>query len=162
MTKNQKKVAFFLALAISGAISLNSEITQASSTHSQTTSGKQKVTWFVGGDCRDLFDEYQTDYKLYEGEDCYFQVKVVPALPVRTVALQYWDDEDGRWYSERQVKTNKKGIATLRPSTTYSDGTFICAYYDYRLGVARLGNAKAVLSETFSLDFVSNNVDDCY
>ena len=108
-----------------------------------------------------MFDEYQTDYKLYEGEDCYFQVKVVPALPVRTVALQWWDDEDGRWYSERQVKTNKKGIATLRPITTYDDGTFICADYDYRLGIARLGTAKAVLSETFSLEFVSND-DDCY
>ena len=160
MTKNQKKVAFFLALAISGALSLNSEITQASSTHSQTTSGKQKVTWFVGGDCVDLYDEYQTEYLLYEGEDCFFRVTVKPSLPLRT-ALQWWDDESGRWYSDRQVKTNKKGIAILRPITTGSDGTFICYDYDYRLGIARLGTAKAVLSETFSLEFVSND-DDCY
>lgn len=161
MPTNRKKIAFLFTLVISGALSLNSEITQASSTHSQAISGKQKVTWFVGGDCVDLYDEYQTEYTLYEGEDCYFQVKVVPALPVRTVALQWYDDESGRWYSERQVKTNKKGMATLRPNTFYSDGTFICDYYDYRLGVARLGNAKAVLSETFSLDFVSND-EDCY
>jgi hypothetical protein len=141
MMKNRKKIAFFLTLVISGALSLNPEITQASSTHSQAISGKQKVTWSVGGDCVDLYDEYQTNYPIYEGEDCYFQVKVVPALPVRKVALQWWDDEDGRWYSER-------------------DGTFICDIFDYRLGVAKLGSAKSVLSQTFSLDFVSND-EDC-
>jgi hypothetical protein len=160
MRINRKKIAFFFTLVISGAISLNSEITQASTTHSQAISGKQKVTWSVGGDCVDLYDEYQTNYPIYEGEDCYFQVKVVPALPVRKVALQWWDDEDGRWYSEREVKTNKKGFAILRPDTTYSDGTFICDIFDYRLGVAKLGSAKSVLSQTFSLDFVSND-EDC-
>ena len=160
MSKNQKKVAFFLALAISGALSLNSEITQASSHYSQTTSGKQKVTWFVGGDCVDLYDEYQTEYLLYEGEDCFFRVTVKPSLPLRTVALQY-KDEDGRWNTERQAKTNKQGVAILRPDTTDNDGYFFCDYYDYRLGVARLGTAKAVLSETFTIEFIADD-DYCY
>ena len=157
-----KKLTILFALIIASAMSLNvgSKASQAASTTPQSISGKQKVSWFVGGDCVDLYDEYQTEYILYEGEDCYFRVKVVPALPVRTVALQ-WQDDDGRWVVERQAKTNKKGIAILRPVTTDSDGAFLCDYYDYRLGVARLGNARAVLSETLSLNFVSAD-EDCY
>jgi hypothetical protein len=133
----------------------NSEISYASSMYSQATSGKQVVTWSVGGDCVDLYDEYQTEYLMYEGEDCYFSVRVKPALPIRTVALQ-WRDEDGRWNTERQAKTNKIGVAILRPDSTDSDGYFLCDYYDYRLGVARLGSAKAVLSATFSIEFIAD------
>ncbi len=157
-----KKTTSFLALVVTSATSLalSSTATQAVSTTPQSISGKQKVTWSVGGDCVDLYDEYQTEYLIYEGEDCYFSVKVVPALPIRTVALQV-RDENGRWYSERQTKTNKQGVATLRPDTTDSDGYFLCDYYDYRLGVARLGSAKSVLSQTFSIEFISDD-DYCY
>lgn len=157
-----KRTTSFLALAVTSAASLalNSNATQAVSKTPQSISGKQKITWSVGGDCVDLYDEYQTEYLIYEGEDCYFSVKVVPALPIRTVALQV-KGENGRWYSERQTKTNKQGVATLRPDTSDSDGYFLCDYYDYRLGVARLGNAKSVLSQTFSIEFIADD-DYCY
>ena len=123
-------------------------------------SGKQKVTFGVGGDCADMYDEYQTDYVINEGEDCYFTVKVVPAKPLRTVALQY-QSSSGRWITEAEARTNAKGIAILRPETTDSDGYFLCDYYTYRLGVARLGNAKALLSSTFEIEFVSSD-ENCY
>ena len=160
--KYRSKTMRFSVFAILSILSLlpASKITQASSTHLQALSGKQKVTWSVGGDCVDLYDEYQTEYLIYEGEDCYFSVKVVPALPMRTVALQV-KEENGRWYSERQTKTNKQGVALLRPDTTDSAGYFLCDYYDYRLGVARLGNAKSVLSQTFSIEFIADD-DYCY
>ena len=160
--KYRSKTMRFSVFAILSILSLlpASKITQASSTHLQALSGKQKVTWSVGGDCVDLYDEYQTEYLIYEGEDCYFSVKVVPSLPLRTVAIQV-KDENVRWYTERQTKTNKQGVAILRPDTTDSEGYFLCDYFDYRLGVARLGNAKAVLSETFSIEFTADD-EYCY
>jgi hypothetical protein len=160
--KYRSKTVRFSVFAILSILSLlpASKISQASSIHLQAQSGKQKVIWSVGGDCVDLYDEYQTNYPIYEGEDCYFTVKVVPSLPIRTVALQV-KDEDGRWYSEREVKTNKKGVAILRPDTTDSDGIFLCDYYDYRLGIAKLGSAKSVLSQTFSIEFIADD-EYCY
>ncbi len=77
------------------------------------------------------------------------------AKPVRKVALQVY--VDGRWYSEVQIQTNKRGVAILRPDADSSDGDFLCDYYEYRLGVARLGAAKAVLSPEFVIDFVAND-----
>ena len=157
MRTDKKVIASFLTLAIVSALSLSlsSKDTQAFSTVPQSVSGKQKVTWGVGGDCADLYDDNQTSYLIYEGEDCYFTVKVVPSKPQRTVALQY--QEGARWITESEVKTGKKGVAILRPETTDSYGDFLCTYWDYRLGVARLGSAKPLLSSTFTVEFYAND-----
>ncbi len=157
MVTNRKKVVSFSALAVISALSLSlsSETTQAFSTAPQSVSGKQKVTWGVGGDCADLYDDNQTSYLIYEGEDCYFTVKVVPSKPQRTVALQY--QEGARWITESEVKTGKNGVAILRPKTTDSYGDFLCSYWDYRLGVARLGSAKPLLSSTFNVEFIADD-----
>ena len=160
--KYRSRTVRFSVFAILSILSLlpASKISQASSIHLQAQSGKQKVIWSVGGDCVDLFDEYQTEYLIYQGEDCFFTVKVVPSLPLRTVALQV-KDENGRWYSERQVKTNKQGVAILRPIATDNEGYFLCDSYDYRLGVAKLGSAKSVLSQTFLVEFIADD-EYCY
>jgi hypothetical protein len=123
-----------------------------------TASGasQQTVKWTVIGDCVDMYDEYQTTYTVYEGDNCYFKVTVKPAKPQRTVALQWYSDDDGRWVTEDEKKTNiKTGVATLYLDEYDSDGYFFDGEYEYRLGVARLGSLPAKLSPTFYVDFVS-------
>jgi hypothetical protein len=117
-------------------------------------SGKQKIYFSVKGDCVDWYDEEQDEYLIYEGEDCDFVVRVVPPKPVRTVALQF---EDDGWYVEVEKKTNKSGIAIMSPRSTDSKGNFLCDSWYYRLGVARLGAAKAVLSDEFIISFVCDD-----
>jgi len=117
---------------------------------------QQTVKWTVIGDCVDLYDEYQSTYTVYEGDRCYFKVTVKPAKPQRTVALQWYSDDDGRWLIEDEKKTNAKtGVATLFLDEYDVDGYFLDGEYEYRLGVARLGALPAKLSPTFYVDFVS-------
>lgn len=118
---------------------------------------RQKVRWTAIGDCVDLYDEEQTTYVFVEGQNCYFRVQVTPAKPARTVAIQYFDDDSSRWITEDEKKTNKRGVALLYPSTTTDEGYFIDGTWEYRLGVARLGSARAELSETFWIEFVPSD-----
>lgn len=117
-------------------------------------SGKQQVTWDVLGDCADPFDDTQTEFIMYEGEDCYFAVTVVPAKPRRSVVLQ-WLSSRGRWITESKSVTNSKGVAYLYPEPYDQDGYFLCEIYDYRIGLERLGSAKSLLSDIFTIDFVA-------
>ncbi len=115
---------------------------------------KQTVTWTVIGDCVDLYDEYQTEYVVYEGDDCYFKATVKPAKPFRTIALQWYSDDDGKWYKDSEIKTNRNGIAYLEIDMYDSDGYFYDGSYTYRLGMARLGGSAAKLSKNFTITFI--------
>lgn len=119
-------------------------------------SGKQEVTWEVLGDCVDEFDDYQSEFVVYEGEQCFFAVTVVPAKPIRTVAIQ-WKDPNGRWVSESVARTNKNGTGFLYPDTLDVDSDFLCDSFDYRIGLARLGNAKSLVSEVFNITYVAES-----
>jgi len=155
-TSKDRLKGLFVATVIGvSTLCFGSNVTQAWTNLPQATSGKQKVTFTAVGDCVDLYDEYQSEYPFYEGGNCYFKVKVTPANPQRTIALQYY--EDGRWNTEVSIKTNKQGVAILQPNAISEDGYFLCTYYDYRLGVARLGTAKAALSPEFTINFIADD-----
>ena len=115
---------------------------------------KQTVTWSVLGDCVDWYDENQSEYVVYEGDDCYFKATVKPAKPIRTVALQWYSDDDAKWYKDSEVKTNKNGVAYLEIDMYDSDGYFYDGSYTYRMGMARLGGSPAKLSRTFTISFI--------
>ena len=115
---------------------------------------KQTVTWSVLGDCVDWYDENQSEYVDYEGDDCYFKATVKPAKPIRTVALQWYSDDDAKWYKDSEVKTNKNGVAYLEIDMYDSDGYFYDGSYTYRMGMARLGGSPAKLSRTFTISFI--------
>ena len=115
---------------------------------------KQTVTWSVLGDCVDWYDENQSEYVVYEGDDCYFKATVKPAKPIRTVALQWYSDDDAKWYKDSEVKTNKNGVAYLEIDMYHSDGYFYDGSYTYRMGMARLGGSPAKLSRTFTISFI--------
>lgn len=115
---------------------------------------KQTVTWSVLGDCVDWYDENQSEYVVNEGDDCYFKAIVKPAKPIRTVALQWYSDDDGKWYKDSEVKTNKNGVAYLEIDMYDSDGYFYDGSYTYRMGMARLGGSPAKLSQTFTISFI--------
>lgn len=117
---------------------------------------QQTVKWSVIGDCVDMYDEYQSVYTVAEGDSCFFRVTVRPAKPQRTVALQWYSSDEGRWVIEDEKKTNAKtGAANLYLDEYDSEGYFFDGEYEYRLGVARLGALPAKLSQTFYVNFVS-------
>ena len=118
---------------------------------------QQTVKWTVIGDCVDMYDDYQSVYTVNEGDNCYFRVTVKPAKPQRTVALQWYSSDEGRWIIEDEEKTNvKTGAANLYLDEYDSDGYFFDGEYEYRLGVARLGAMPAKLSPTFYVNFVTD------
>jgi len=123
-------------------------------------SGSQDVSYEVVGNCRDEFDDFQTEFVFYEGESCFFAVTIRPAKPARIVALQY-QNENGRWVTESRTTTKNNGIAFLYPDTLDGDGDFYCETYNYRIGLQRLGGAKSLLSSVFSITFVANS-DWCW
>ena len=82
----------------------------------------------------------------------------------RTVTLQYWSDDDNKWYEESRKKT-KKGKAAINfnakncgdNSDEYCDGT-----YEYRIVVLPLTKPKlgAIKSDSFDVLFIALDSTD--
>jgi hypothetical protein len=114
---------------------------------------KQSIKWRVTGDCVDLYEEYQSDYTVYEGESCVFTATVKPVKPSRTVALQWFDSDTGKWTIHVQAKTNKSGVARINADFD-TDECWDDASFEFRLGMAKQGASPAITSAPFWITYV--------
>jgi hypothetical protein len=121
----------------------------------------QTIKWSVTGNCVDLFEEYQENYIVNEGESCLFSVTVKPAKPSRTVALQWFDSDAGKWVVYNQARTNKSGLARLNVNFT-DDECWGEQSWEFRIGMARQGSLPPVTSSTFWITKVDDCTDDDY
>jgi len=117
---------------------------------------KQRVKFFIGGECSDNYDVYG-EYALFEEDfdECYFEIKVTKPGTKRTMLVQYFDEEYGEWVTENSARTNRRGSAVVYVETycgeeadLYCDGT-----WTYRILVPKKGAEKRRTSEEVDLSF---------
>jgi hypothetical protein len=123
---------------------------------STAMAAKQRVNFFIGGECSENF-EYYEEYALYEDDfdSCYFSIRVTKPSVKRTMRVQYFDEDLGEWVTENSARTNKRGNATVFVEDycgidydTYCDGTWA-----FRVLVPRKGSEKTKTSEEVNISF---------
>ena len=117
---------------------------------------KQRVNFFIGGECSDNYDDFG-EYAVYEEgfDECYFEIKVTKPGTTRTMLVQYFDDEFGEWVTENSARTNRRGNAVVYVETycgeeadAFCDGT-----WTYRILVPKKGAEKRKTSEEVDISF---------
>jgi hypothetical protein len=120
---------------------------------------KQTLRWKANGACVDVFENGKTEYILNNGNTCDFTVTVKPAIPSRTIALQFFDDVTGQWTTGGRATTNKKGVTRLGVVHTVKDGD--CgedSTLQFRLNMASKGPSKEQNSDSFWITYI---MDEC-
>jgi len=111
----------------------------------------QFIDYAISGGCQDSYEDVGY-YGMMESldDDCTLIVEVSPALPQRSVELQFF--EDG-WIMESTATTDSDGFAYLDVDP-YCDDDFWCeGAWDFRVLVNAKDNLSSDTSPTFEIEF---------
>jgi flagellar hook assembly protein FlgD len=141
----------------------------ASASSQPSSAKRQKIqTVRISGSCTEHPDYSSRDVVLDEelNSSCRVKVTLNTKSPARVVELQYYDDEDGKWVTERKKKTSKGAATVAIPGKSCGDnGDVWCdGTYQYRIFISALKRPKqpALRSRAFDVIFISISGDDYY
>jgi hypothetical protein len=137
-----------IALLLTGAmLAVSASPASALPSKKRTMSFKYE---FLGA-CDDL--EF-TEEEYNAGQKCQISIWTYPKKPKRTMKLQWWSDNSGKWVTETSKKTNKKGRTKLTVSPICSDGTFCDGSFEFQIYSPKSGKYRPMWSyDTFDIYF---------
>lgn len=87
---------------------------------------------------------------------CKVTATVKPRAPKRTMVLQKFDEEAGKWTDVDKGSTNSKGIASLEVPTTFDKECLSYDSFKFRVISRKSGRNGAITGKSFTVAFLSD------
>ncbi|MFM8793834.1 MAG: hypothetical protein ACKOFF_02905 [Acidimicrobiales bacterium] len=129
-----------------------------------TAATKQKMSTAVKV-CEEMSEEDQADggyeYLADESSDpCRVVVTLKPRTPKRSLVLQKWDEESGKWAEAAKASTNSKGTASITVPDTFEDDCLDYVVIKFRVVARKSGKNAALNGTPFTVGFASDPQSD--